>query len=492
MASAGLATLVLSSSSEGAYNSSSTILQRKVESQPDSNADANYNDNIYRSSKRRDATTCNSRNRSVTLYCSLAHVLCGILLLIAKMHYLNASAVSGKYEDIYTTGPATGPITVDYKVDCSEQQIRIRVNLDGHNFTDVYLENLKGYPGCVPNYTNNRQAAVFDVPIRGDFRCGVGKMTNKITGLKTYFHRIVLEEEQHQLNSSDEDAVTVGSKSRQTIFFKCQLADRRRLFLNRAKRAASSQFPFELVEPDHLNITEYIEAHAPVPYLEIGIRQNGRLLDTTFNVQPGTPLEMVIYLDQKSKSTYGILSTFLKVSDSAGKQEEVIIMNGCSIDPYIFSNFETPDGGDTLSASFKAFKFPESNYVMFSGTVSICINRCKGIPCGNGQLGYGRRKREIPATLPKDPNALYSVELSTMLKVRFDDDFFKLNKASLSSEFNKGAAPVSSRFIEAKTQEVFEQRIFASDASTSHLRLAAGPTTLLLYVIVVTSVTLAF
>lgn len=39
-----------------------------------------------------------------------------------------------------------------------------------------------GYvPGCVPNYTNNRQAAVFDVPIRGDFRCGVGKMTNKIT-----------------------------------------------------------------------------------------------------------------------------------------------------------------------------------------------------------------------------------------------------------------------------------------------------------------------
>lgn len=110
MASAGLATLVLSSSSEGAYSSSSTILQRKVESQPDSNADANYNDNIYRSSKRRDATTCNSRNRSVTLYCSLAHVLCGILLLIAKMHYLNASAVSGEYTShsayicVYRTG----------------------------------------------------------------------------------------------------------------------------------------------------------------------------------------------------------------------------------------------------------------------------------------------------------------------------------------------------------------------------------------------------
>lgn len=52
------------------------------------------------------------------------------------------------------------------------------------------------------------------------------------------------------------------------------------------------------------------------------------------------------------------------------------------------------------------------------------------IPCGNGQLGFGRRKREIPAALPKDPNALYSVELSTMLKVRFDDDFFKLKKGT--------------------------------------------------------------
>lgn len=51
----------------------------------------------------------------------------------------------------------------------------------------------------------------------------------------------------------------------------------------------------------------------------------------------------------------------------------------CSIDPYIFGNFETSDGGDSLSAKFRAFKFPESNYVLFTGTVNVCLKECKGV-----------------------------------------------------------------------------------------------------------------
>lgn len=50
----------------------------------------------------------------------------------------------------------------------------------------------------------------------------------------------------------------------------------------------------------------------------------------------------------------------------------------CSVDPYLFDNFETVDG-DFLAAKFKAFKFPESNYVQFKGTVSVCIDKCKGV-----------------------------------------------------------------------------------------------------------------
>lgn len=48
------------------------------------------------------------------------------------------------------------------------------------------------------------------------------------------------------------------------------------------------------------------------------------------------------------------------------------------MDPYLFDNFETVDG-DFLAAKFKAFKFPESNYVQFKGTVSVCIDKCKGV-----------------------------------------------------------------------------------------------------------------
>lgn len=63
-----------------------------------------------------------------------------------------------------------------------------------------------------------------------------------LQGMKIYFHRIVLE---------DEDEITEQSpSSKQIIFFKCQIADRRRFLLNRTKRAANSQFPFELVEPE--------------------------------------------------------------------------------------------------------------------------------------------------------------------------------------------------------------------------------------------------
>ncbi len=48
------------------------------------------------------------------------------------------------------------------------------------------------------------------------------------------------------------------------------------------------------------------------------------------------------------------------------------------MDPYLFQNFRTDDG-DHLRAEFKAFKFPESNVVLFKGTVNVCLDRCEGV-----------------------------------------------------------------------------------------------------------------
>lgn len=145
---------------------------------------------------------------------------------------------------------------------------------------------------------------------------------------------------------------------------------------------------------------------------------------------------MIIYLDDESKAVYGLLASFLKVTDSTQAQlraagtsatsspikEEAIVLNGCSIDPYIFGNFETTDGGDSVAAKFRAFKFPESNYVMFVGTVNVCLDQCIGVPCGGDIVAFGRRrrrKRSVPAELPKDPNKVFEIEMTTYLQIGY-------------------------------------------------------------------------
>jgi hypothetical protein len=48
------------------------------------------------------------------------------------------------------------------------------------------------------------------------------------------------------------------------------------------------------------------------------------------------------------------------------------------VDPYLFENFNTVDG-DFVTARFRAFKFPESNFVLFRGTIDVCLDTCAGV-----------------------------------------------------------------------------------------------------------------
>lgn len=163
---------------------------------------------------------------------------------------------------------------------------------------------------------------------------------------------------------------------------------------------------------------------------------------------------MEIYLDKASAPVYGLGVTYMQVTDTKS-QEETIIFNGyvddlhfknvkkkrfnllclvllirfnliygecfsfvlhrCSVDPYLFENFNTQDG-DFLTAKFRAFKFPDSTYVQFRGTVNACVDKCKGIQCSNGQIGFGkRRKREIAQSA--DPNKIYEISMTTFIRV---------------------------------------------------------------------------
>lgn len=126
-----------------------------------------------------------------------------------------------------------------------------------------------------------------------------------------------------------------------------------------------------------LEITTSYEEKAPEPVLGVGVRQGDELVTGELNVSPGTPLMMEIFLDKLSAPVYGLGVTYMQVTDT-NSQEETIIFNGCSVDPFLFENFNTIDG-DFLSAKFRAFKFPESTFVQFRGTVNVCLDKCKGV-----------------------------------------------------------------------------------------------------------------
>merc|ERR1711992_362530 len=125
-----------------------------------------------------------------------------------------------------------------------------------------------------------------------------------------------------------------------------------------------------------------------------------------------------VYLDSESSSVYGLMVTGMEVTDTRD-QSEPILVNGCSVDPYLFENFETSDG-DFLKAKFRAFKFPQSPFVLFKGSVNVCLDSCLGVQCSNGQRGFGRRrrqsaiygKRSSSATVRRPPYLLSSMSLA--------------------------------------------------------------------------------
>ena len=178
---------------------------------------------------------------------------------------------------------------------------------------------------------------------------------------------------------------------------------------------AEDELPSDFYEmpPEQLDLGMNATGRAPVPILNVAVLQNGQLIDSAINVHPGTLLEMVIYLDDKSSKVYGLLASYLKVQDDTARQrEETIILNGCSIDTHIFGNFEHNPDDQSLRAKFRAFKFPDSNFVRFIGTVNVCIKQCAKVNCSGG-----RKKRAAAANKQSDDSRLVQMTVSTVLRI---------------------------------------------------------------------------
>merc|ERR1711868_179640 len=173
------------------------------------------------------------------------------------------------------------------------------------------------------------------------------KVVNSATGRTVYYQHVVLESSNNSSYDSEVEQVSL------------------------VKRQADFE---NFYEDQGVDIIDTVEGSAPIPILGVGVRQDGTLIDDQLNVKPGTPLNMEVYLDSESADVYGLMVTGMEVTDT-GNQKEPILVNGCSVDPYLFENFATSDG-DYLRAKFRAFKFPESCFVSPSMFVSIRVSLC--------------------------------------------------------------------------------------------------------------------
>lgn len=295
-----------------------------------------------------------------------------------------------------------------YKVHCTKDNIRVDI-VKQEDITDIYLQHLKKYPDptCKPEIVDRR--VTFNLSLSDFYKCMITKVVNKNTGRTVFYQHVVVE---------------YDDSPKQAIMVKCDMGltpGRNSSYDSEVSEVSLVKRQADFVnfqEESDLEITSEVTGVAPIPVLNVGVRQDGTLVDDELNVKPGTPLNMEVYLDSLSADVYGLMVTGMEVTDT-GNQREPILVNGCSVDPYLFENFVTSDG-DYLRAKFRAFKFPESSFVLFKGTVNVCLNTCNPVRCSNGQNGYGRRRRDV-SSQDADPNKVYEISMSTIIKMECDD-----------------------------------------------------------------------
>ncbi|XP_048514635.1 uncharacterized protein LOC105684285 isoform X2 [Athalia rosae] len=299
-------------------------------------------------------------------------------------------------------------VQVRSKVRCSKEAMAVDI-VRSSPTAGIYLQNLKDYPdeACKPKLSDGVATFWLSLEEEEFSRCGLTKVFNTVTGQKVYYHRVIVDDSP----ANGKHGFTVKCVITEFTVPAPGNSTQNRTVINRRS------LPDNFEEPDVIDVSKEFLGEAPVPILGVGVRQGGNLVTGELNVSPGTPLQMEIYLDAVSAPIYGILVTYMQVSDTKS-QEETIIFNGCSVDPYLFENFNTIDG-DFLNARFRAFKFPESTYVQFRGTVNVCLNKCDGNECSNGQVGYGRKKRSLSGAT-NDKNNIFKVTMSRIIKVDFE------------------------------------------------------------------------
>uniref|UniRef100_A0A1A9VGA6 ZP domain-containing protein n=1 Tax=Glossina austeni TaxID=7395 RepID=A0A1A9VGA6_GLOAU len=289
------------------------------------------------------------------------------------------------------------------QINCKKDYIKVDLNLNDstNSYPDIYLENLKDYPvkDCQAIKEGNQRSFRFN--LKEFHQCGLTKSKNLLTGLTTYYHRIVL----NHLNNTQE-----------FVHFNCTYKSlpKKHHIIKR------DLLPEDFVEDELVHfktdfeLTDTLVQQAPEPEVLMQVKQNNEIVTGNLTIVSGTPLLMEIKLNEESAKIYGLKANFLEVGNTL-ELNETILFNGCTVDPYLFDNFNLTEN-EYLLAKFRAFKFPDSSYVQFRANVQICLNKCQPTQCSNGQTAYGRRRRR-----ELRPQA-YEISLNTLLQVKDQTD----------------------------------------------------------------------
>lgn len=286
---------------------------------------------------------------------------------------------------------------VFYNVTCSADIMQVTLNLTDHPASIVYLENLKGYPGCEPQVKSNFVFFSLNINNSG-IHCGVSKMLNKQTGHNIFYNRIVIE--------------ITNKKEKELLFIQCIVPGDFNMEFVRLDWQRET-VPYNFTSP---SISSINHSQDIVPYVNMVIRDKGVRLDTSALVHPGSLLDLLIYLDKQSSAHYDISLRYLTIADASKNHEEVVVMNSCSVDPFVLQVFQPVNG--IIRSQFRAFKFQSSDFVIFLATVSVCLQKCVEADCYGEPDKSGRRKREIPKYLPHYTNEVFEVEVSAFLRIK--------------------------------------------------------------------------
>lgn len=106
----------------------------------------------------------------------------------------------------------------------------------------------------------------------------------------------------------------------------------------------------------------------------VSARQAGTLIDDELKVSLGPRSTWRAYLDSVSADRRALSPGWTSLT--LVTQVEPILVNGCSVDPYL--EFATSDG-DYLQGQVRASWFPESPFVLFREQLTCVLDTCNPV-----------------------------------------------------------------------------------------------------------------